>query len=34
VNTNGSSLTTSTLLGAVRDDSRTRQEFLSYVRGR
>lgn len=32
VNTHGSSLTTSTLLGTVRDDPRTRQEFLSYVR--
>jgi GTP cyclohydrolase I len=33
VNTPGTSLTTSTLLGVVRDDHRTRQEFLSYVRG-
>jgi GTP cyclohydrolase IA len=33
VNTPGSSLTTSTLLGVVRDDPRTRQEFLAYVRG-
>jgi GTP cyclohydrolase I len=33
VNTPGSSLTTSTLLGVVRDDPRTRQEFLQYVRG-
>ena len=32
VNTPGSSLTTSTLLGVVRDDPRTRQEFLQYVR--
>jgi GTP cyclohydrolase I len=32
VNTPGSSLTTSTLLGVVRDDPRTRQEFLAYVR--
>ena len=34
VNTPGSTLTTSTLLGEVRDDSRTRQEFLELVRGR
>ena len=34
VNTPGSLLTTSTLLGAVRDDPRTRQEFLGLVRGR
>lgn len=33
VNTPGSTLTTSTLLGVVRDDPRTRQEFLQYVRG-
>jgi GTP cyclohydrolase I len=33
VNTPGSQLTTSTLLGVVRDDPRTRQEFLQYVRG-
>lgn len=33
VNTNGSSLTTSSLLGAIRDDPRTREEFLSLVRG-
>jgi GTP cyclohydrolase I len=33
VNTPGTSLTTSSLLGAVRDDHRTRQEFLAYVRG-
>ncbi|HZZ87803.1 MAG TPA: hypothetical protein VFE13_05655 [Caulobacteraceae bacterium] len=33
VNTPGSMLTTSTLLGVVRDDPRTRQEFLEYVRG-
>jgi len=32
VNTPGSHLTTSTLLGVVRDDPRTRQEFLAYVR--
>jgi GTP cyclohydrolase I len=32
VNTPGSRLTTSHLLGAVRDDSRTRQEFLEFVR--
>ena len=31
VNTPGSLLTTSTLLGAVRDDPRTRQEFLRLV---
>jgi GTP cyclohydrolase I len=34
VNTPGSLLTTSTLLGAVRDDPRTRQEFLALVRDR
>lgn len=34
VNTPGSQLTTSTLLGAVRDDPRTRQEFLELVRVR
>lgn len=34
VNTPGSSLTTSTLLGELRDDPRTRQEFLELVRGR
>jgi GTP cyclohydrolase I len=34
VNTPGSLLTTSTLLGAVRDDPRTRQEFLRLVPGR
>ena len=33
VNTPGSSLTTSTLLGVVRDDPRTRQEFLRLARG-
>src|ERR1700735_4167529 len=33
VNTPGSALTTSTLLGVVRDDPRTRQEFLQYVGG-
>ena len=32
VNTPGSKLTTSTLLGVVRDDPRTRNEFLEYVR--
>ena len=32
VNTPGSLLTTSTLLGNVRDDPRTRQEFLGLVR--
>jgi GTP cyclohydrolase I len=32
VNTPGSRLTTSHLLGAVRDDPRTRQEFLELVR--
>jgi GTP cyclohydrolase I len=32
VNTPGSLLTTSTLLGDVRDDPRTRQEFLALVR--
>lgn len=32
VNTPGSTLTTSTLLGDVRDDPRTRQEFLELVR--
>ena len=34
VNTPGSTLTTSTLLGELRDDPRTRQEFLELVRGR
>jgi GTP cyclohydrolase I len=34
VNTPGSSLTTSSLLGEVRDDPRTRQEFLDLVRAR
>ena len=33
VNTPGTRLTTSTLLGEVRDDPRTRQEFLELVRG-
>lgn len=33
VNTLGSSLTTSRLLGVIRDDPRTREEFLSLVRG-
>ena len=32
VNTPGSRLTTSSLLGAVRDDPRTRQEFFDLVR--
>ena len=32
VNTPGSRLTTSSLLGVVRDDPRTRQEFLEFVR--
>jgi GTP cyclohydrolase I len=32
VNTPGAMLTTSTLLGAVRDDPRTRGEFLSLAR--
>ncbi|KRB40435.1 MAG: GTP cyclohydrolase I FolE [Pseudomonadota bacterium] len=32
VNTPGSRLTTSHLLGVVRDDPRTRQEFLEFVR--
>ena len=32
VNTPGSRLTTSHLLGAVRDDPGTRQEFLEFVR--
>jgi GTP cyclohydrolase I len=34
VNTPGTQLTTSHLLGEVRDDPRTRQEFLEFVRGR
>jgi len=34
INTPGALLTTSTLLGDVRDDPRTRQEFLELVRGR
>jgi GTP cyclohydrolase IA len=33
VNAPGSTLTTSRLLGVVRDDPRTREEFLSIVRG-
>lgn len=33
VNTPGSSLTTSTLMGVVRDDPRTREEFLRLARG-
>ena len=32
VNTPGSSLVTSSLLGVVRDDPRTRQEFLRLAR--
>jgi GTP cyclohydrolase I len=32
VNTPGSTLTTSRLLGVIRDDQRTREEFLSLVR--
>ena len=34
VNTTGSKLTTSTLLGVIRDDPRTRNEFLSLARER
>jgi len=34
VNTPGSSLTTSHLIGVIRDDARTRGEFLRLVRGR
>jgi GTP cyclohydrolase IA len=33
VNTPGSTLTTSRLLGVIRGDPRTREEFLSLVRG-
>jgi GTP cyclohydrolase I len=33
VNTPGSKLTTSALLGVVRDDPRTREEFLQLVKG-
>jgi len=33
VNTLGSTLTTSRLLGVIRDDARTREEFLGLVRG-
>lgn len=33
VNTPGSTLTTSRLLGVIRDDPRTRQEFLRLARG-
>ena len=33
VNTPGSNLTTSRLLGVVRDDARTRQEFLRLAKG-
>ncbi len=32
VNTPGSRLTTSSLTGVIRDDPRTRQEFLEFVR--
>ncbi len=32
VNTPGSRLTTSSLTGVIRDDARTRQEFLEFVR--
>lgn len=34
VNTTGPMLTTSRLVGVIRDDPRTREEFLSLVRGR
>jgi GTP cyclohydrolase I len=33
VNSPGSALTTSSLLGVFRDDPRTREEFLRLVRG-
>ncbi len=33
VNSPGSTLTTSSLLGAIRDDPRTREEFLRLARG-
>ena len=33
VNTAGSSLTTSCLMGVIRDDPRTREEFLRLARG-
>jgi len=33
VNTLGATLTTSRLLGVIRDDPRTREEFLGLVRG-
>ena len=33
VNTPGASLTTSRLMGVVRDDPRTREEFLRLARG-
>ena len=33
VNTPGASLTTSRLMGVIRDDSRTREEFLRLARG-
>jgi GTP cyclohydrolase IA len=33
VNALGSTLTTSRLLGVIREDPRTREEFLSLVRG-
>ena len=34
VNTTGSLLTTSRLLGVIRDDPRTREEFLGMVHGK
>jgi GTP cyclohydrolase I len=33
VNTAGASLSTSCLMGVIRDDPRTREEFLRLVRG-
>jgi GTP cyclohydrolase I len=33
VNSPGSALTTSALLGTVRDDPRTREEYLRLARG-
>ena len=33
VNTPGSKLTTSSLVGVIRDDPRTREEFLSLAKG-
>ena len=33
VNAPGTSLTTSHLIGVIRDDARTREEFLRFVRG-